>query len=105
MPLSAVEWTKYTVLCNLDICKINHKMNITQRYCWKTPTKYKIHFCDSLYKYEIYQQGNHTNLISLFYVDSIRGIEKFYRNHLIQFIKKGITAPKLIHKDPTGEFG
>ena len=49
--------------------------------------------------------GNHTNLISSFYVDNIRGIDTFYQNQLIQFIKKGITAPKRIHKDLTEEFG
>ena len=51
MPLSAVEWNKNTVFCNLDLCTIYHKMNITQRYYCEDPNfivKYKIHFCDSL---------------------------------------------------------
>ena len=47
----------------------------------------------------------HIHLKPSFYVDTIRGIDTFYQNQLIQFIKKGITAPKRIHKDLTDEFG
>ena len=55
-------------------------------------------------RFEIKQKANHIHSICDSY-NNLNGIDVFWHNDLLEYVKKDITAPKRIHSDLTDQYG
>ena len=103
LPLSSVDWSKANqTFCDLAQCHQNHKLNIEFRSCCEfaeCKVKYKLYHCEIEKIFEVYQRFNHYHIILPYYLDNTRGIDEFFHEKIIDYIKKDICAPKRILKD------